>query len=267
MSAHRSKSVAIAREPHVGTRRAFTLIELLVVVAIIATLAAILLPALVSARDRGKQISCVNNLRQIGLLALQYQGDYNGYLPAAYGYNPGQPCDNASGFGMNVQLQFYNCGVTSNGNPASCYMKSFICPAERQPSRVSKLTGTTAGADLRDVSYGVSDKVWSKYGRGSKDTSAIRPEDIHPTQGGLNSIIMYGEKDGDANGWILLNDPLFASATVSSLGTAAQWHLMFRHNKARGMNFLYFDYHVGFNPEYAANPSQNLCSLLGTCFN
>ena len=255
------------RQSGPGPDTAFTLIELLVVIAIVAMLAALLLPALAGARDRGKQISCANNLRQIGLTALQYQGDYNDYLPAAYGYNPGQPCDNASGFGMNVQLQLYNCGVSSNGNAGSCYMKVFICPADRQPSRVSKLSGSTAGADFRDVSYGVNEKIWSKYGHGSTDTSALRPNAINPTTGGLDSIIMYGEKDGDANGWIALNDPLFGSATVSYLGTDAQWHFMFRHNKARGMNFLYFDYHVGFNPDYAANPSQNLCSLLGTCFN
>jgi len=88
------RTVASQRSWPAGRARAFTLIELLVVMAIMAVLAALLLPALARAKAKGHNLSCVGQLRQLGLAVRLYTEDQGSLLPTAE-ILPSEPVDPA----------------------------------------------------------------------------------------------------------------------------------------------------------------------------
>jgi prepilin-type N-terminal cleavage/methylation domain-containing protein/prepilin-type processing-associated H-X9-DG protein len=117
------------------SRRGFTLVELLVVIAIIGVLVGLLLPAVQSAREAGRRVTCTNNQYQIALAASRFN-DANGFLP---GWKNFVPCGSGTTtpswtvaiFPFIERMDIYRAIL--NGTPPSSlsttYVAGFVCPS------------------------------------------------------------------------------------------------------------------------------------------
>jgi len=140
-------------------RRGFTLIELLVVIAIIAVLIALLLPAVQSAREAARRAQCLNNLKQIGLAAANFEST-NTTFPPGYGLFPAIDITNCTGpfggcrlsplgqllpymeqsaiysaFNITLDMCVYGAGQP-NDTAQTTLVGAFSCPSDGHTERI-----------------------------------------------------------------------------------------------------------------------------------
>ena len=141
----------------------FTLIELLVVIAIIAILASLLLPALASAKEKGKQAYCINSLKQINLAMTMYEDENDGFLhhtPNGEPPNHGKWYRDPRMKAARKLLSDPNSGDAYWGlayyNLAGGNTKLWRCPAAKTSDEWRE-TGIKWGAEFwLDASYGIN---------------------------------------------------------------------------------------------------------------
>lgn len=226
------------------SKRYFTLIELLIVIAMIAILAALLLPALNKARDRARQISCSSNLKQVASGFLFYTGDANDMLPIA-----GKKRD----YGKSEDGWPVSCGryLGISFSPKQWRAKTiYLCPGDTSGIHTTVVTtgATEWGAKLSyAINVGVIDWVndpksrWLRAGNTGEHTASPRITSLKNT----SRTVLLGEMH---NNYATIHSYHFSNLAYKNAGQASL-EVGLRNDNQLGFhsgraNYAFIDGHI-----------------------
>jgi prepilin-type processing-associated H-X9-DG protein/prepilin-type N-terminal cleavage/methylation domain-containing protein len=169
--------------------RGFTVLELLVVVAIVGTLLALLLPALMAARESARCVECKSNLREISL-AVQHHHDVTKKLPAAWTL----PSDHISGYGWAVALLPYleDAAIYRNINTSSP-----VAASQNELARNTDLPIMRCPSDITDPSFDLLAEAPGGHHRASKTGASVTESEPLVRLPIANYVGVFGTLEAD----------------------------------------------------------------------
>ena len=218
----------------------FSLVELLVTLAVIAILAALLLPTLQSARAKGEEIVCISNLKQCGSAMVLYWNDFENHYPPYTDWKTSwwrmfTALKYISGTGLNSSPL-----TSSSGEDLSKAFGILRCPSAKPLAIASKNKGYTG------THYSMNYFHFPQFTNNEWVGGGGRWKKAPLTASCLSKIAHFADNIRECGDTTKDADPspiYFDRMTFSS----QNWprYKPFRHAKGKGVNFLYLDCHAG----------------------